>query len=329
MAALNMYPFTAPSWLRNAHAQTMWSPLFRRPPVVYRRVERLDTADGDFVVLHISEGERDKPAVLLLHGLEGSANSKYILGMHEKLHAIGWHCITMEFRGCSGEMNRARRLYHSGETTDLAFVASRLAAQYPRLYLTGFSLGGNVLAKWLGESPNDVPENVRAAAVVSVPFDLVVSGPHIDRVLRGFYARHFLRSLVKKAIEKEKQFPDCVNVAMLRNARTLYDFDNHATAALHGFRDVDHYYSSQRSGQFLDRVRVPTMLLSSADDPFNPASTIPREVADRSEYLHPQFTERGGHVGFVHGPPHQARYWAEEQVIRFLQIYERFDREGV
>jgi len=329
MDALNAHPFIAPAWLRNAHAQTMWSPLFRKPPVVSRRIERIDTPDGDFVVLHISDGDAGMPAVLMLHGLEGSANSKYILGTHQKLQAIGWRCITMEFRGCSGEMNRARRLYHSGETTDVAFVASRLAAQFPRLYLAGFSLGGNVLAKWLGESPNDVPKNVRAASVVSVPFDLVVSGPHIDRVLRGFYARHFLRSLVKKAIEKEKQFPDSIDVAKLRRARTLYDFDNHATAALHGFRDVDHYYSSQRSGQFLDRVRVPTMLLSAADDPFNPATTLPRDTADNSEYLHPQFTERGGHVGFVYGAPHQARYWAEEQVVRFFQIYEQFNTEGV
>lgn len=329
MAALNAHPFTAPSWLRNAHAQTMWAPMFRRAPIVSRRIDRIDTPDGDFVVLYISEGERDKPAVLLLHGLEGSANSKYILGMHQKLQAIGWHCITMEFRGCSGEMNRARRLYHSGETTDLEFVTARLVKQFPRLYLAGFSLGGNVLAKWLGESAACVPANVRAAAVVSVPFDLVVSGPHIDRVLRGFYAKHFLRSLVKKAIVKEKQFPNCVNVAKLRKARTLYDFDNHATAALHGFRDVDHYYSSQRSGQFLGQIRVPTMLLSAADDPFNPASTLPREVAAHSEYLHPQFTEHGGHVGFVCGAPHHARYWAEEQLVRFLQIYERIDHEGV
>lgn len=329
MEALNAHPFIAPAWLRNPHAQTMWSPLFRRPASVQRKIERLDTPDDDYVVLHISEGDRGMPAVLLLHGLEGSANSKYIVGMHEKLHAIGWHCITMEFRGCSGEMNRARRLYHSGETTDLAFVASRFAALFPCLYLAGFSLGGNVLAKWLGESPDDIPANICAAAVVSVPFDLVVSGPHIDRVLRGFYARHFLGSLVKKAIEKEKQFPGCVNVAKLRQARALYDFDNYATAALHGFRDVDHYYSSQRSGQFLDRVRVPTMLLSAADDPFNPASTLPREVADRSDYLHPQFTDRGGHVGFVYGAPHQARYWAEEQVTRFFQTYEQLDHEGV
>ena len=329
MDALNAHPFIPPAWLRNPHAQTMWAPLFRRRGTVRRRIERLETPDGDFVVLHISEGDRGMPAALLLHGLEGSASSKYIHGMHEKLHAIGWHCIAMEFRGCSDEINRTRRLYHSGETTDLAFVAARFAAQFPRLYLAGFSLGGNVLAKWLGESPCDVPANVHAAAVVSVPFDLVVSGPHIDSVLRGFYARHFLRSLVKKAIDKEKQFPDCVNVALLRKARTLYDFDNHATAALHGFRDVDHYYSSQRSGQFLDQVRVPTMLLSAADDPFNPATTLPREVADRSEYLHPQFTERGGHVGFVYGAPHQARYWAEEQVMRFFQNYEEFATKGV
>lgn len=329
MAALNAHPFVAPMWLGNPHAQTVWAPFFRRAPQVVRRRERIETPDGDFLDLHVAEGSRGKPAVLLLHGLEGSAESKYILGLQEKLRAIGWPSIAMEFRGCGGEMNRARRLYHSGETSDLALVAAQLAGAYSRLHIVGFSLGGNVLAKWLGESADKVPSSVRSAAVVSAPFDLCVSGPHIDRALGGIYSRHFLRSLIAKAIAKEKQFPRSVDIARIRAARTLFEFDNYGTAVLHGFRDANHYYETQRSGQYLDRVRVPLLLLSAADDPFNPVSTLPRAVADSSGYLHPLFTERGGHVGFVYGPPFRARYWAEEQVVRFIQVYDGWANEGV
>lgn len=328
MEALLAHPYTAPVWLRNAHAQTVWAPLFRRTPSVSRRIERVDTPDGDFLDLHITDGMDGKPAVLLLHGLEGSAESKYILGMHQKLHAIGWTAVTMEFRGCSREMNRARRLYHSGETTDLAFVAARVASAYRRVHLAGFSLGGNVLAKWLGESADAVPSNVCSAAVVSVPFDLTVSGPNIDRVMGGFYSRHFLRGLIGKAIAKERQYPGCVDIARVRAARKLVEFDNYGTAVLHGFRDADHYYRSQRSGQFLDKVQIPLLLLSAADDPFNPASTLPRETASLSDCLHPLFTERGGHVGFVHGTPFRARYWAEEQLVRFFQLYDDWAHDG-
>ena len=177
-----------------------------------------------------------------------------------------------------------------------------------------------MVAKWLGELGHAVP--VRAAAVVSAPYDLTVSGPHIDRVLGGAYARHFLKTLVKKAEAKERQFPGCVDIERVRRAATLRAFDNDATAALHGFRDVDHYYDSQGCGQYLKHVRVPTMLLSSEDDPFNPACTLPREEADASDWLHPQFTKFGGHVGFVCGTPSGFRYWAEEHIVRFFQLYE-------
>jgi len=329
LEALGAYPYAAPVWLRDPHVQTVWAPFFRRAPRTARRVECVETQDADFVELHIADGERGSPAALLLHGLEGSADSKYILGVTAKLRAIGWTAIAMEFRGCSRRVGRARRLYHSGETTDLAVVAQRLAARYPRLYIAGFSLGGNVLAKWLGESADDVPANVCAAAAISVPYDLTVSGPHIDRVLGGLYSRHFLRTLVRKAEEKERQYPGCVDLARVRAARTLYEFDDAATAVLHGFRGANHYYETQRSGPYLPGVRVPLLLLSAADDPFNPASTLPRAAADRSDYLHPLFTERGGHVGFVYGPPGLTRYWAEEQIVRFFQAYDSIADEGV
>lgn len=320
------FPFRAPWWLRGGHGQTVYGPWFRRPRLVPARRVQWNTPDGDFLNLHICDGAPRMPVVLMLHGLEGCARSKYLLGLNALFHAIGWTAITIEFRGCGGEMNRAPRLYHSGETSDLAFALERLGESQGPVFVVGFSLGGNVLAKWLGESNSNANQFVRAAAVVSAPYDLTVSGPHIDRMLGGAYARHFLRQLVAKAIAKEQQFPGIIDIARVRRSRSLWEFDEHATAVLHGFSGADEYWATQGCGQFLEGIRVPTMLLSSADDPFNPCSTLPYAIAERSPYLIPQFTERGGHVGFIHGDtPLRARYWAEEQVVRYF----RFIKETV
>lgn len=328
LSELEKHPFRPPRWLRNAHAQTLYAALVRLRDRVPLRRERWTTPDGDFLDVHVCDGVADHPTVLVLHGLEGSVRSKYVCGLMATLRSAGWSSICMEFRSCGREMNRARRMYHSGETADLAFVAGRLIETCERLYIAGFSLGGNVLAKWLGELGEEVPDRVRAAAVISAPFDLTVSGPHIDRVAGGFYSRHFLRSLIKKAIMKEMQHPGCVDIARVRRSRTLYEFDTHATARLHGFRDADHYWDTQRCCLYLPRIRIPTLLVSSSDDPFNPGSTLPREIAERSPYLCPMFTEAGGHVGFVQGPmPLRTRYWAEEQTLRFFQACDALDTE--
>lgn len=316
-----------PWWLRTGHGQTVYGPLVRRRRRFPARHVKWDTPDSDFLRLHFSDGDPGRPTVLMLHGLEGSAQSKYLLGLNALFKAISWTSVTMEFRGCGGEMNLAPRLYHSGETTDLACVLERLVNDAGPVYAVGFSLGGNVLAKWLGETGERAAGLVRAAAVVSAPYDLTISGPHIDRVMGGVYARHFLRPLIAKAVAKERQYPGIIDIQRVRRSRTLWEFDELATAKLHGFSGADEYWATQGCGQFLDGVRVATMLLSSADDPFNPGSTLPRAAAERSPYLIPQFTECGGHVGFVYGAtPAQARYWAEEHVVRFFQHYEELER---
>ena len=320
---LGQHPYEAPWWLRSGNAQTVFGPFFRRPPAVPTRRVQWDTPDDDFIQLHFCDGKPELPTVLMLHGLEGSAQSKYLLGLNALFHAIGWTAVSLEFRGCGGEMNRAPRLYHSGETTDLAFALERLRENAGLVYAVGFSLGGNVLAKWLGETGSDANRLVRAAAVISAPYDLTVSGPHIDQVLGGAYAKRFVRLLVAKAVAKERQYPGIIDIDRVRRSRTLWEFDEHATAALHGFSGADEYWATQGCGQFLDAIRVPTMLLSSVDDPFNPGSTLPRKQADRSPHLIPQFTERGGHVGFVCGDaPIRPRYWAEEQVVRYFRSNE-------
>lgn len=321
-AALDRHPFRAPLWLRSGHGQTIWSSFFRRQETPEAETEFWQTPDDDELRIHLQEGEPGAPWLLLLHGLEGCHESNYILGVRHRFAKLGWSTAALDFRSCSGQMNRAKRLYHSGETTDLEFVVGELRERrsVDRLYLAGFSLGGNVIAKWLGEQGEAADADVQGAAVVSPPFDLTVSGPSMDDALFGVYTKRFLRTLIPKALEKERQYPGSIDIEAIKNCRGFRDFDTHGTAAIHGFEDAEDYWNSVSCGQFLPGIRVPTMLLASADDPFNPAITLPHSAAEESPWLVSQFTEQGGHVGFVHGQPWNTRHWAEEQIERFLRL---------
>ncbi len=326
MAELDAHPFEAPWWLRNPHAQTVGARYARRLRKPDMRVERWDTPDDDFLDLHFLEGSAKMPTALLLHGLEGSIDSTYFMGLVLELARHDWNVVAMEFRSCSGEINRAKRMYHSGETSDIAWVVDRLIERSPdiELYVAGFSLGGNVTAKWFGESGDALPANVKAGAVISAPYDLVASGIHMDNSISRLYVLHFLRKLLPKAIEKDKQFPGVLDMERLKKARTFKEFDDYATAPLHGFKDAHDYYTSVGCGRFLEGIRRPTLLLSSADDPFNPGETLPYDLAARHPYLHPQFTARGGHVGFLRrGTSKGLSVWSEEQTVRFFEAYRR------
>src|SRR4029450_4895230 len=209
------------------------------------------------------------------------------------------------FRGCSGEPNRAPRFYHSGDTGDIDAVVRRLLAidaRAPFLF-AGVSLGGNVLLKWLGECGESVDRRVIAAAAVSVPFDLARASRHIDRGFSRVYQRHFLQSLRKKALAKLEQYPDLASRGRVLSARTLYDFDDVVTAPVHGFADADDYYARSSSIRFLSRIRVATLLLSAADDPFLPREVLEQVqgVARGNPHLEVEFISKGGHVGFVSG----------------------------
>jgi predicted alpha/beta-fold hydrolase len=221
-------------------------------------------------------------------------------------------------------MTRARRLYHSGETTDLDAVARRLVREHPGqpLALAGFSLGGNVLLKWLGEHGDDLPPEIRAAAAVSVPFDLERGSRFIERGFSRVYGRHFLRTLRAKARIKLERDPGLYDATALERARTLFDFDDIVTAPVHGFAGASDYYRRSSSLGFLSPIRRPTLLLSAYDDPFLPRAVLDEvaEVARANPYLSVEFHQRGGHVGFISGrAPWAARYYAEERVLSFLE----------
>jgi len=223
-------------------------------------------------------------------------------------------------------MNKTRRFYHSGETTDLDFAIRRLTSEAPGapIVLAGFSLGGNVLLKWLGERGADVPPAVRAAAAVSVPYDLARGSRYINRGFARVYERHFLRSLVRKASEKRQRFPDIVPEVDLGSLRSMWEFDDAVTAPVHGFRDATDYYMRSSSLGWLDRIRAPTLLLSAVDDPFLPPEVLDevRAAARSNGALRCEFPEHGGHVGFIAGSlPWRPLYWAEWRVMEFLSSH--------
>lgn len=320
--------YTPAWWVPGAHLQTLWGKLARRTSVVPTRSERWATPDGDELEIHrlvAPQGsDRNTPHLLLLHGLEGTIRSHYLQGTLALARERGWAADVLVFRGCNGEVNRVRRMYHSGETTDLDFVVRRLIRDNPEqpLFTVGFSLGGNVLLKWLGEQGLDAPKQVRAAAAVSVPFDLEQGARKIEHGFSRVYTWHFLRTLRAKAFAKLERFPGLFDPAALQRAQTLFDFDDAVTAPVHGFDGARDYYSRSSSLQYLSTIRVPTLLLSSVDDPFLPArvlddvAMVARDNADLMAELWP----KGGHVGFVSVSPLNTRYYHEERVIEFLGL---------
>jgi uncharacterized protein len=317
-------PFHPARWLPGAHAQTIGGRLLRRrkPPSFER--ERVELPDGDFVDLDhpLFDAPADAPVVVVTHGLEGSARRGYAINVYHELAACGIRAVGMNFRSCSGEPNRNLRFYHSGDTADLAFVLHLLADRHPgaALGVIGFSLGGNVLLKLLGELGEEARSLVAAAVAVSVPYDLSASADALDATRMGrFYTARFLSSLIAKAEVKAALMGDICDVSRIRAARSFREFDDAATAPMHGFDSAADYYARSSSRAFLARIRVPTLLLHAANDPFLPAALFPHAEAAANPFIDAALTPAGGHVGFVEGMPWSIRFWAEEQAAAFIR----------
>lgn len=313
-------------WLPGAHAQTIGGRLLRRRLHVEFRRERLDTPDGDFVDLDfalVPGVSDDSPLVLVLHGLEGGSRSGYVLATLAALSRAGMRGVVLNFRSCSGELNRLPRFYHAGDTGDVEWVLEHLQLRFPhtRLAAIGFSLGGNVLLKYLGERGEDARRQVTAAVAVSVPFDLTAGANKLERGLGRVYAAWFMRNLLRKSRSKAALLRDRCDTQRLAGARTLREFDDIATAPLHGFRDASHYYAESSSARYLAGIRVPTLILHSVDDPFLPAGSVPRNAMCENPYLSEGITTSGGHVGFVGGSLWAPVFWAETEAVRFLATH--------
>jgi predicted alpha/beta-fold hydrolase len=287
------------------------------------RGERWDTPDGDFLDLDFGpDPDQSSPLILLLHGLEGFSKRPYMLHAMGVLAGRGLASVGLNFRGCSGEPNRLPRMYHSGETEDPRFVLRRLRERWPDrpLGALGFSLGGNVLLKLLGEEEEDQRALVGAAAAVSVPYDLSAGVAHLEGSPVGrFYARYFLTSLMKKVQAKEEMLATLLDLEKVYESRTLSGFDDVATAPLHGFSDAQDYYRQSSSVRFLKGIRVPTLLIHALNDPFLPEQAIPGETMARNPSITPLVLRSGGHVGFLSGMiPGRPLFWAEDQMAEFF-----------
>lgn len=319
-------PFTPAIGLGNCHLQTIFSRFHRPEPWIRTQCHWLDTPDGDRLALHTPAqlvDDSTRPLVLILHGLEGSVESPYAQGLMHSLLAQSFQVAVMHFRGCGGIPNLLPRAYHSGDSEDPRWVAMHLRDRYPStpLMAVGYSLGGNVLLKWLGEDGED--SLLTAAVSVSAPLDLHLSSRRMNSGFSRVYQKHLLdslrESLSRKALDPEmaRQMPPLNTPRVFSNFR---HFDDHFTAPLHGFSGVDDYYTRASSRPLLRKIAKPTLLVHAIDDPFVCPSAVPGP-SDVSDQVTLAISQRGGHVGFIGGALWKPQYWLESVIPDFLSQF--------
>ncbi|WP_423196170.1 MULTISPECIES: YheT family hydrolase [unclassified Cupriavidus] len=301
--------FRTPWWLRGGHAQTILAARFTRHARLSYRRERWDTPDGDFIDLDWTTHPvlPGAPLVVMFHGLEGASSSHYAETLMDALRVRGWQGVIPHFRGCSGELNRAPRFYHSGDSAEIRWVLARLHAQVRAqaaageaarpMLAVGISLGGNALLRYLGEE-GSAAGFLTAAASISAPLDLAAGGAALSRGFNMVYTRMFLQTLKQKSLAKLRQYPGLFDRAAMLASRDLYAFDNVVTAPLHGFRDTDDYWARAASKPILGEIQVPTLVLNARNDPFLPGRHLPGP-SDVSRHVLLEQPEQGGHVGFM------------------------------
>jgi predicted alpha/beta-fold hydrolase len=320
-------------WLNNAHLQTLYPALMRKtllPPELRR--ERLITPDNDFIDIDWC-GEGNQPLIILLHGLTGSSQSGYIKGLQIVLLTEGFRSVALNFRGCSGEYNHSARCYHSGETEDIHFLYQTLRQREPDMPFAavGFSLGGNVLLKWLGEQGNKL--SLFAAIAVSVPLVLSTCATKLDTGLSKIYRENLLRELIQHVRAKQrhleklgklKEAGKIEQLGDLSRIKSFWQYDDRVVARLHGFKNVQDYYQRSSSRQFLNSIAIPTLLIQALDDPFMTEEVLP-DLGELSSTIHLEITQGGGHVGFVAGEnPFRPDYWLEQRIPEFLKQHLSF-----
>lgn len=320
--------FKAAFGLRNRHLQTILPNLGIRPMVRPRlRRETLELEDGDFLHLDwLAEGDPDPgaPVLICLHGLEGSSRSNYAADLMRQAREARWHGLVMHFRGCSGTMNRLPRTYHAGATADLHPVLAHVRSRLPEsrgIHAAGFSLGGNMLLKFLGETGADCP--LVSAVTVSVPFDLLGASVTIDRGFARLYQWVLMRKMLTRVRQKASQLEGLIDLEKALASRTFVEFDDAVTAPLHGFSGYRDYYEQCSSIRFMHRIAIPTLVLHARDDPFLAPGFLPR--ADQvSPCVTLEYTEHGGHVGFVgQKKPWQPAMWLPRRMMEYFTSQDR------
>ena len=323
MSVLKKSDLIPPFWLPSGHLQTIYPALFRKINGVFYQRERIITPDNDFLDLDwsISErkSEKNKKLVILSHGLEGNSTRQYILGMVSLLNKNGYDCLAWNYRSCSGEMNATSRFYHSGATEDLELVISHAVKNgYTEIDLMGFSLGGNLTLKYLGEAAESIHSNIKKAIVFSVPMDLKACSLSIIKAENRIYMHRFLKTLKPKIDEKSRLFPNEINSKDYQHVKTLYDFDHIFTAPLHGFDGADHYYDQCSSMHFIQNISIPTLIVHALNDPIVPYSSLPLDLVSSLSHVNFEITKHGGHCGFRPAVLSNEYYWSENRALEFI-----------
>lgn len=304
-----------PKWLFNGHLQTIVPSLFRTTPALPFERERISTPDEDFLDLDWLRNGSDS-LVIISHGLEGNSQRPYMTGMARQFFTNGFDVLNWNFRGCSEELNNRPIFYHSGATYDLDTVVKYASPNYDRVYLVGFSLGGNLTLKYLGEK-RDRSQKIQKGVAISVPLHLESSSVKISTGENIIYAKRFLKTLREKVLKKALKFPNEIPTGILRKIKTLQDFDDHYTGPLHGFDDAHDYYEQNSSLYFLENIEVPALILNAQNDPFLSERCFPVNLARKLDHVWMDFPKYGGHVGFSPRKKEDI-YWSEKRAFEFI-----------
>jgi len=304
-----------PPWgLTNGHLQTIIPVLLRHVRTITCEQERIETPDGDFLDLDWNRNHRSQSLVIITHGLEGNSANASVQGMATAFHRTGWDTLAWNLRGCSGEMNRLLRTYHSGAWEDLQCVINHAAGTYQNIVLVGFSIGGNLTLKYLGDHGATIHPSIKGAVAFSVPCDLASSARVLENRINSIYMNHFMRDLRRKIREKAATFPSEILTEGLNQIRTFHEFDGAYTAPLNGFLSAEDYWAKASSKPSLHGITVPTLLVNALNDPFLGHECFPRDEAAANPHLYLELPESGGHLGFL--TPGK-EYWSETRAVEF------------
>ncbi len=319
MPLIKSSAYRPPFYLFEGHSQTIVPGLFRNAHLLAFQRERISTPDDDFLDLDWLT-QKSKQLIIISHGLEGNSQRPYMTGMAKAFYEQGWDALCWNFRGCSGEMNRQLRFYHSGATDDLdTVIRHALCKGYETVALCGFSLGGNLTLKYLGEQKENIPSQIKGAVAISVPVHLSSSGKKLSQRENIVYAKRFLKTLKEKVRNKAAIYPKDLPLDQLDRIKTLKDFDDVYTGPLHGFRDAEDYYQQCSALYFLEHIKVKTLLLNALNDPFLSTACYPTAIAQDLSNLYLEYPKHGGHVGFT--PASKASlYYSEKRAVEFLTI---------
>ena len=319
--------FLPPAPLKPAWLQTIMPAIIRRIQPPPSTLENLPLPDGDQLELawHLPTTTlsyappRPQGLVVITHGLEGSRESTYVLGLAHALCGAGFLVLAWSMRGCGREPNRLATWYHSGKSDDLMAVISHARARYPDLdlFAVGISVGGNILCKLLGEYDNEGSHGITAGVAVSAPLDLRGSAETLAHPSRRLYMEYLLRPLRARIREKARRFPDLFSLDKLATIRSFHEFDARYTAPLHGFRSVDDYWDSCSGRHYLPAITTPLLILTAQDDPFLSPLCVPQEIAINSATLFLETPPHGGHVGFIDSLAMRTS-WLERRVVDFI-----------